>query len=132
MKETSAAILLLVLGLYSLPREAASFERPNIVFILADDLGFGDVGCYNPTSRIPTPHLDRLAAEGMQFLDAHSPATVCSPTRLSLLTGRHSFRFKGGGKVFVGIGGPRQIPEGRLTLPQMLKNKGYATAAVGK
>lgn len=107
-------------------------DRPNIVFILADDLGYGDVGCYNPTSKIPTPHLDRLAAEGMQFMDAHSPATVCSPTRLSLLTGRHSFRFKGGGRVFVGIGGPGQIPEDRLTLPQMLRNQGYATAAVGK
>ncbi|MAG57674.1 MAG: arylsulfatase [Planctomycetes bacterium] len=109
-----------------------SSKPPNIVFILADDLGFGDVACYNPASKIPTPHLDKLAATGMQFLDAHSPATVCSPTRLSLLTGRHSFRWKGGGRVFVGIGGPCQIEDGRLTLPQMLRNRGYATAAVGK
>ncbi len=111
---------------------AAPARKPNIVFILADDLGFGDVNCYNPTSKVPTPHLDRLAKEGMQFLDAHSPASVCTPTRLSLLTGRHFFRVKGGGRVFVGIGGPSLIEEGRLTLPQMLKNTGYTTAAVGK
>ena len=132
MRTIFVVILLTVLGLPCLPSPAASPGRPNIVFILADDLGFGDVGCYNPTSKIPTPHLDKLAAEGMQFMDAHSPATVCSPTRLSLMTGRHSFRFKGGGRVFVGITGPSQIPAGRLTLPAMLKNKGYTTAAVGK
>ncbi len=132
MKKRFIAILLLVIGASCVHRDAVAWERPNIIFILADDLGFGDVGCYNPTSNIPTPHLDKLAAGGMQFMDAHSPATVCSPTRLSLLTGRHSFRFKGGGKVFVGIGGPSQLPAERLTLPQMLKNKGYTTAAVGK
>lgn len=59
----------------------------NIVLILSDDLGYGDVGCYNPESRNPTPNIDRLAAEGMRFTDAHSPSTVCTPTRYSLLTG---------------------------------------------
>ena len=63
-------------------------SHPNVVFILADDLGYGDVACYNPESKIPTPNLDRLAKEGMLFTDAHSPSTVCTPTRYSVLTGR--------------------------------------------
>ena len=106
-------------------------ERPNILFILADDLGYGDVGCYNPESKVPTSHLDRLAGEGMRFTDAHSPSTVCTPTRYSLLTGRMAFR-TGMRGVFTGVGGPCMIEEGRLTLPQMLRDKGYATACFGK
>lgn len=105
--------------------------RPNIVFILADDLGYGDVACYNPESKVPTPNLDKLAAEGMRFTDAHSPATVCTPTRYSLLTGQMAFRIGVSG-VFTGVGGPCLIKEGRLTLPQMLRDKGYATACFGK
>ena len=71
------------------PLHAGQEKRlPNILFILADDLGYGDVACYNPLSRIPTPHCDNLAAEGMRFTDAHSPSTVCTPTRYSILTGR--------------------------------------------
>ena len=65
---------------------------PNILFILADDLGYGDVGCYNPKSKVPTPHLDQLALDGIRFTDAHSPSTVCTPTRYSVLTGRMAFR----------------------------------------
>ncbi|RTZ89156.1 MAG: arylsulfatase, partial [Planctomycetota bacterium] len=65
---------------------------PNILFILADDLGYGDVGGYNPESKVPTPHLDQFASEGMRFTDAHSPATVCTPTRYSVMTGRMAFR----------------------------------------
>lgn len=67
-------------------------EQPNIVFILADDLGYGDLGCYNPESKIPTPHLDQLAMQGMRFKDAHSPSSVCTPTRYALLTGRYAWR----------------------------------------
>ena len=66
--------------------------RPNIVVILADDLGYGDVGCYNDQSKVATPNLDRLAREGMRFTDAHSPCTVCTPTRYGLLTGQMPFR----------------------------------------
>lgn len=106
-------------------------EAPNIVFILADDLGYGDVGCYNPDSKIPTPHLDRMAKEGMKFTDAHSPSTVCTPTRYSLLTGRMAFR-TGFRSVFAGVGGPCLIEEDRLTLPEMLRKKGYTTAMFGK
>ena len=104
---------------------------PNIVVILADDLGYGDVACYNPESQVPTPHLDALAAAGMRFTDAHSPSTVCTPTRYSLLTGRMAFRtgFRG---VFTGVGGPNMIEADRLTLPGMLRDKGYTTACFGK
>ena len=75
---------------------------PNILFILADDLGYGDVGCYNPKSKVPTPHLDQLALDGIRFTDAHSPSTVGTPTRYSIFTGRMAFRtgMKG---VFVNI-----------------------------
>lgn len=105
---------------------------PNILLILADDLGYGDVGCYNDQSKVPTPNLDRLAREGMRFTDAHSPATVCTPTRYSLMTGQMAFRVPRGGTVFTGVGGPSLIAPERLTLPEMLKAKGYATACVGK
>jgi arylsulfatase A-like enzyme len=107
-------------------------KAPNIVIILADDLGYGDLSCYNDQSKVPTPHIDRLAKGGMRFTDAHSPATVCTPTRYSLLTGQMAFRVPNGGTVFTGIGGPSLIAPGRLTLPAMLRNKGYATACVGK
>ena len=106
-------------------------EKPNILLVLADDLGYGDVGCYNPESKVPTPQLDKLARAGMSFTDAHSPSTVCTPTRYSLLTGRMAFR-TGMRGVFTGAGGPCMIEKGRLTLPQMLRDKGYATACFGK
>ena len=112
--------------------ELPTEDLPNIVIILADDLGYGDVGCYNPESKIPTPHLDRLATQGMRFTDAHSPCTVCTPTRYSLMTGRMAFRTPSGGRVFSGAGGPSLIQPGRLTLPQMLRDKGYSTACFGK
>ena len=105
--------------------------QPNILVILADDLGYGDVGCYNPQSKVPTPHLDRLARDGMRFTDAHSPSTVCTPTRYSLLTGQMAFRINYRG-VFAGVGGPCLIKENQLTVPQMLRARGYATALMGK
>ncbi|MEI8382090.1 MAG: arylsulfatase [Planctomycetota bacterium] len=111
---------------------AADATRPNILLILADDLGYGDVGCYNDQSKVPTPHIDRLAREGLRFTDAHSPCTVCTPTRYSLMTGQMAFRVPNGGTVFTGVGGPSLIAPGRLTLPGMLRGSGYATACVGK
>jgi arylsulfatase A len=107
-------------------------QNPNIVLILADDLGYGDVRCYNDQSKVPTPHIDRLAREGMRFTDAHSPATVCTPTRYSLMTGQMAFRVPNGGTVFTGVGGPSLIAPGRLALPALLRANGYATACVGK
>ncbi|MES2595580.1 MAG: arylsulfatase [Verrucomicrobiota bacterium] len=115
-----------------LPLFALGVSTPNILLILADDLGHGDVRCYNPESKIPTPNIDRLAQEGMRFTDAHSPATVCTPSRYSLMTGQMAFRVPNGGTVFQGAGGPSLIAPGRLTLPAMLHQQGYATAAVGK
>ncbi len=111
---------------------AAAPAKPNVLIILADDLGYGDVGCYNSQAKAPTPNLDRLAREGMRFTDAHSPSTVCTPTRYSLLTGQMAFRVPNGGTVFTGAGGPSLIAPGRLTLPTMLRQQGYSTAAVGK
>ena len=105
--------------------------KPNIVFILADDLGYGDLGCYNTASKVATPNIDRMAREGIRFTDAHSPSTVCTPSRYSLLTGRMAFRIAYR-SVFEGVGGPCLIKEDQLTLPQMLRNQGYATAMTGK
>lgn len=106
-------------------------DRPNIVFILADDLGYGDVRCLNPESRIPTPNLDRLAAEGMRFTDAHSSSSVCTPTRYSILTGRYNWRSRLQRGVLGGLS-PRLIEPGRLTVAELLRRNGYATAAIGK
>ena len=107
-------------------------DKPNVILILADDLGYGDIGCYNLESKVPTPHLDRLAKQGMKFTDAHSPAAVCTPTRYSVLTGEMAFRSWFKGVVFTGAGGPCMIGAKQLSLPGMLRQKGYATAAVGK
>lgn len=106
-------------------------KHPNIVLILADDLGYGDVGCYNPESKVPTPNLDRLAEQGLKWNDTHAPSTVCTPSRYSILTGRMAFRtgLKG---VFTGAGGPCMIEKDRLTLPGMLRDHGYTTACFGK
>ena len=132
---TTCLFLTLLLSLTFRPCFVIANEparKPNILLILADDLGYGDVGCYNPESRIPTPNIDRLAAEGMRFTDAHSPCTVCTPTRYSLLTGQFAFRVPNGGTVFSGVGGPSLIAPNRLTLPKLLREQGYATSCVGK
>lgn len=82
---------MLILSFVFTGMSGAADNRPNILFILADDLGYGDVACYSPEAKAPTPHLDALARQGMRFTDAHSPSTVCTPTRYSLLTGRMAF-----------------------------------------
>jgi arylsulfatase A len=125
------ALLPLVLTLCGRWALAASDTKPNILFILADDLGYGDVSCYNSESKVPTPQIDRLAREGMRFMDAHSPSTVCTPSRYSLLTGQMAFRINYRG-VFEGVGGPCLIKENQPTLPQVLRSRGYATAMTGK
>ena len=110
---------------------AAAAEKPNIVFILADDLGIGDVRCFNPDGKIATPNLDKLAAGGMKFTDAHTPSAVCTPTRYGVLTGRYNWRTRLQSGVLGGLS-PRLIEPGRLTAAQMLKDNGYATACIGK
>ena len=106
--------------------------KPNIVYILADDLGYGDVQCLNPQrGKIPTPHLDQLAAQGMIFTDAHSSSSVCTPTRYSLLTGRYNWRTRLQSGVLLGYS-PPLIAADRLTVPGLLKQHGYHTACIGK
>ncbi|MCB8932671.1 MAG: sulfatase-like hydrolase/transferase [Chthonomonadaceae bacterium] len=113
------------------PVHAPAPDKPNIVVILADDLGYGDLRCYNSESKVATPNVDRLAREGMRFTDAHAPSTVCTPSRYGLLTGRMTFRIPYR-SVFEGVGGPCLITKDQLTLPQMLRTQGYATAMTGK
>ncbi len=112
-----------------LPRAVAAPERPpNVVVIFADNLGYGDAGCYG--SIIRTPHIDRLAAEGMRFTDAYAASPICSPSRAALLTGRYPFRV-GVPKVL----GPQStdgLPDSETTIAQMLKARGYKTACFGK
>ena len=106
--------------------------RPNIIVILADDLGYGDVHCYNPErGKIPTPHLDRLASQGMRFTDAHSSSGVCSPSRYALLTGRYHWRSRLQQGI-VGVWERPLIAPDRLTIAGLARQQGYRTACVGK
>lgn len=105
--------------------------RPNIIWIMADDMGFGDPRCFHPDSRIPTPNMDALASEGMRFTDAHSPSAVCTPTRYGVLTGRHCWRTRLKQGVIGGYESPL-IERDRMTVASMLKQCGYATACIGK
>ena len=96
---------------------------PNIIYILADDMGYGDVSIYNPESRIKTPNIDRLASEGMRFTDAHSPSAVCTPTRYGILTGRYCWRSRLPVGVLRGYG--QGLLEGdRTTAASLLKEHG--------
>ncbi|OYV05051.1 MAG: arylsulfatase, partial [Verrucomicrobiales bacterium VVV1] len=106
---------------------------PNLVVILCDDVGWGDLGCYGAT-KIKTPNLDGLAKDGMRFTDAHASAAVCTPTRYSLLTGEYSWRKDSAGlnKGVANADSPLLIPVGSTTLPGIMKSAGYRTGAVGK
>lgn len=129
-KMTTARTLmktLLILFAFALPLVAA--EKPNILFLYADDMGYGDVAIQNPESKIPTPHLDQLAREGIRFIDGHSSSGVCTPSRYALLTGTYHWR------RFHGIVNAFDKPvfkEGELTMPLMLRGEGYSTACIGK
>ncbi|MCH8048063.1 MAG: arylsulfatase [Planctomycetes bacterium] len=112
-------------------QSAETPRLPNIVFILADDMGYGDPGCYNPESKIPTPNIDSLARDGMRFTDAHSPSAVCSPTRYGVLTGRYSWRTRMKRGVLGGYSRALIDPK-RVTVASFLKQHGYATGCVGK
>lgn len=106
-------------------------QRPNILLILVDDLGLGDVHAYNMDSSIGTPNIDRLAAEGLRFTDGHSNSAVCTPTRYGLLTGRYAWRTRLKRSVLFGYS-PALIPPNQMTLASLLKQRGYFTAMVGK
>lgn len=123
--------LLLGTGLLSGCKTEANLSLPNIVFILADDLGYGDLGCYNPNSLIPTPNLDQLAAEGMRLTRAYCPVAVCSPTRYALMTGRYPWRSRKKSGVMANYEAS-MIDSSLLTLPEMLQKTGYTAAGFGK
>ena len=119
---------LFVLAFFNVAR---GVETPNIIFIMADDLGYGDPQCYQADSKIATPHMDRLAREGMRFTDAHTPSAVCTPTRYGVLTGRYCWRSSLKKGVLHG-NSPALIEPNRLTVAGMLKRYGYHTGVVGK
>jgi len=124
----AALILLLAASMKS-----SAGMGPNVVFIFADDLGYGDLGCYGAT-KVETPHIDKLAAEGRRFTDGHSASAVCTPSRYALLTGRYPVRANGG----QGVWGPASVSSGLIidtdtrTIADVFKRQGYATAALGK
>jgi arylsulfatase A-like enzyme len=122
----------IVLSLAFLVTGARAIEKPNIVLIYADDLGYGEVSAYNPArNKVPTPRIDHLAAQGMRFTDAHSSSAVCSPSRYTMLTGRYHWRSRLQQGI-VGLWEKPLIAEDRLTLGGMLRGHGYQTAITGK
>ena len=124
-------IVLAIIGCKTKAKIDPSEDKPNIVYILADDLGYGDLGCYNPDSKIKTPHVDKLASQGMLFTDAHAPAAVCTPTRYGILTGRYCWRSRLPVGVLRGYG-RSLIEQKRTTVADLLKKDGYSCAVVGK
>ena len=135
MRLKIAAIVLPCLGvifaLGNIGHAAQAAVKPNIVIIIADDLGYGDLGCYGAT-KIKTPNMDRLAAEGVRFTQGYAPSSTCTPSRFSLLTGEYAWRQKARNNNILAGDAPLCIEPGRLTLPAMLRNAGYKTGIVGK
>ncbi|MBK1829922.1 arylsulfatase [Verrucomicrobiaceae bacterium R5-34] len=127
------AMLKLTTAIFLSLSAAAFAKLPNIVIIYADDLGYGDLSAYNQKAAYKTPRLDQMAAEGIRFTDAHSPSTICSPSRYGLFSGQQIYRSTGrGGGAFEGPGGPSYLKPGTMTLGGMLQKKGYRTAVFGK
>jgi arylsulfatase A-like enzyme len=128
MKRLKLPLLLVFsLGFSLVSLEAA--EKPNVIVVMADDMGFGDLSCYGATA-FETPNIDRLAAEGVQFSSGYCSASTCTPTRYSFLTGTYAFRRDGTG--IAPPSSPAVIQPGTMTLPSLLKEAGYATAVIGK
>jgi len=128
MKLHTALFSLVILAFNVLPLAA---ETPNIIVIMADDLGYGDVGCYGAKPKnLKTPHIDKLAAGGIRFTSGYCSASTCTPTRFSFLTGKYAFRQAGTG--IAPPNGPAVIKPGPETLPSLLKKAGYKTAVIGK
>ncbi len=129
----SIVIFFIALFIVSGILRSGAQELPNIIIIYADDLGYGDLSCYNDSSAYYTPNLDRLAEEGVRFTDAHSPSTICSPSRYGLYSGQQIYRSTGGGGgAFEGPGGPSYLKPGTLTIAEMLRSVGYRTGVFGK
>lgn len=125
--KTNTLRTLIVSGLLAMNALAA--DKPNIIFILTDDVGYGDVGCYGAT-HVKTPNIDRLAREGLRFTDAHATASVCTPTRYAFMTGRYAWRQPGTG-IAPG-NAPLLIQPGTTTVASLLKSAGYRTGVIGK
>ena len=106
-------------------------KKPNIIYVLADDLGYGDIKAFNPNGKIKTPHLDKLTADGMKFTDAHTSSAVCTPTRYGIMTGRYNWRSRLKNGVLTGAS-KALIPKSRTTVASFLKNSGYHTGFIGK
>lgn len=123
--------LLLLLLTAAASHSNAEPLRPNVIFVLADDLGYGELGCYGQKV-IQTPHLDRMAREGLRFTQFYAGATVCAPSRSVLMTGQHHGRTPVRGNAGKGNPQAQALPEGTLTVPRLLQQSGYATALVGK
>lgn len=124
-------LTLLLVQVCILNNSSFAAERPNVIFMMADDLGYGDVQANNPQSRIPTPNLDRVAQEGMRFTDAHSPSAVCTPTRYGVVTGRYSWRGALKRGVLNGYGASLIEPN-RPTVATLAKSAGLDAAVIGK
>lgn len=124
-----AAILSILLAIFT--SAAAEASQPNIIVIVTDDLGYGDLGCYGAT-KVRTPNVDRLAAQGLRFTQAYAPASTCTPSRYALLTGEYAWRQKTKQTTILDGDAPLAIEPGRLTLPEMLRQAGYKTGIVGK
>ena len=134
MKHTLTLITALLLAPLAALHAAAAPQpaaKPNIIIILADDLGYGDLGCYGAT-KIKTPNIDRLAADGARFTQGYAPSATCTPSRYALLTGEYAWRQKAKTTSILDGDAPLCIEPGRLTLPTMLRNAGYQTGIVGK
>jgi len=129
-KSLQSPLLLLIFLLFSCCKQKHSVP-PNIIYILADDLGYGDLGAFNPEGKIKTPHLDQMAHQGMIFTDAHTSSSVCTPTRYGILTGRYNWRSPLKKSVLSGTS-QALIPQDRTTVASFLKNNGYQTAFIGK
>lgn len=128
----SFALMLCLIVVSGAKESADSPKKPNIVYILCDDLGYGDIKCLGgDRSKIPTPNVDRLASQGMIFTEAHSSSAVCTPTRYGILTGRYNWRTRLQSGVLFGYSEPL-IDKDRLTVPSFLKQQGYTTACIGK
>ncbi|MEX1223970.1 MAG: sulfatase-like hydrolase/transferase, partial [Pirellulales bacterium] len=131
-KRQQSLLALLVLALVVPAALAEVPSKPNIVIIYADDLGYGDVQCYNPDrGKIPTPRIDKLASQGQRFTDAHSSSAVCTPSRYTLLTGRYHWRSRLQRSI-VGVWQRPLIAEDRATIATLAGEQGYHTACIGK
>lgn len=133
MKNYALTILLLIfIGVNSCSKQVKEVEKkPNIIYVLADDLGYGDISSFNVNGKIKTPNIDQLASEGIKFTDAHTSSAVCTPTRYGILTGRYNWRSTLKSSVLTGKS-KALIPNSRSTVASMLKKQGYHTAFIGK